>query len=85
MKRDGARSAGGEPCGGVASLTYDAHLSGQSPQAFGQGVTIALTAQSDFPATTGNGGKAAPSARQGQAGRAISEHTFEFRLSGSER
>jgi hypothetical protein len=46
---------------------------------------LSLMGGTPQPGVHGNRGSVEPSAAARQAGRAVSEHTFEFRLSGSER
>jgi hypothetical protein len=84
MSSDGGASAAGDPCGGVVSFSYNACASGDNRQVVGQGPTIALVGGTGAPAANGKGGGLTPAGER-VASRGITEHSFEFRLSGSER
>src|SRR6516162_4465252 len=83
MKSDDGLPAASDPCSGVMTFTYD-YCGAPMPPDSGS-IHVNLMGSTPQPGVQGNPGSVEPSAASRQAGRAISEHTFEFRLSGCER
>jgi hypothetical protein len=83
MNSDDGLHANTDLCGGVMSLTYD--YCGEPKPLDSGTIHVNLMGSTAEPGIQANRGSVEPSAAPRQAGRAISEHTFEFRLSGSER
>jgi hypothetical protein len=68
-------------------ISYDTFASADNPQVLGQGPPIVLLGGLGMPAASGEGGGLTPAGERlaRLARRGITEHTFEFRLSGFER